>query len=80
MYMSLNGDHWGSSIVCLTAKSPEGPWTYQGPVVFSGFQGTFEHNGLLLQKTGSILTWRLQQEKRLCRSVIMWGQLGKLLA
>lgn len=45
MYMSLNGDHWGSSIVCLTAKSPEGPWTYQGPVVFSGFQGTFEHNG-----------------------------------
>ena len=45
MYMSLNGDHWASSIVCFTSKKVEGPWTYQGPVVFSGFQGTYEHNG-----------------------------------
>lgn len=44
MYMSLNGDHWCSSIVCFTSDDLEGPWVYQGPVVFSGFQGTFVHN------------------------------------
>lgn len=43
MYMSLNGDHWCSSIVCFTSDDLEGPWAYQGPVVFSGFQGTFAH-------------------------------------
>ena len=44
MYMSLNGDHWCSSIVCFTSDDLEGPWVYQGPVVFSGFQGTFARN------------------------------------
>ena len=44
MYMSLNGDHWCSSIVCLAADNIEGPYIYQGPVVFSGFQGTYAHN------------------------------------
>ena len=39
MYMSINGANWCSSIVCLTSNSPEGPWMYQGPVVFSGFAG-----------------------------------------
>ena len=44
MYMSLNGDHWCSSIICFVSDNIEGPWTYQGPVVFSGFQGTYAHN------------------------------------
>ena len=44
LYMSLNGDHWCSSIVCFTSDNIEGSWVYQGPVVFSGFQGTYEHN------------------------------------
>ena len=44
MYMSLNGDHWGSSIVCFISDNIEGPFVYQGPVVFSGFQGTYAHN------------------------------------
>ena len=44
MYMSLNGDHWCSSIVCFVSDNIEGPWTYQGPVVFSGFQGSYAHN------------------------------------
>lgn len=44
MYMSLNGDNWCSSIVCFASDSPQGPWIYQGPVVFSGFNGTFKHN------------------------------------
>ena len=45
MYMSINGDHWASVIVCMTSDSPQGPWIYQGPVVFSGFQGSYAHNG-----------------------------------
>ena len=44
MYMSLNGDNWCSSIVCFVSDNIEGPWIYQGPVVFSGFQGSYAHN------------------------------------
>ena len=44
MYMSLNGANWCSSIVCFVSDNIEGPWVYQGPVVFSGFQGTYAHN------------------------------------
>lgn len=45
MYMSINGDNWASSIVCFTSDNVEGPWKYQGPVVFSGFLGKYAHNG-----------------------------------
>ena len=38
MYMSVNGDAWFSSIVLLTADNIEGPYTYQAPVVISGFK------------------------------------------
>ena len=38
MYLSLNGDNWHSAIVLLTADKKEGPYTYQAPIVFSGFQ------------------------------------------
>ena len=44
MYMSLNGENWCSSIVCFVSDNIEGPWVYQGPVVFSGFQGSYVHN------------------------------------
>ncbi len=37
MYMSINGDDWNSAIVLLTADEITGPYTYIGPVVFSGF-------------------------------------------
>ncbi len=37
MYYSLNGAKWNSSIVLLTADEVEGPYCYQGPVVFTGF-------------------------------------------
>lgn len=37
MYMSVNGDHWHSVIVLLTASAITGPYVYQGPVTFSGF-------------------------------------------
>ena len=39
MYLSLNGDNWASVIILLTAPSATGPFTYQGPVVMSGFTG-----------------------------------------
>ena len=38
MYMSLNGDSWRSVIALLTSDKITGPYVYQGPVVFSGFQ------------------------------------------
>lgn len=37
MYLSLNGATWNSAIILLTADDIEGPYVYQGPVVFSGF-------------------------------------------
>lgn len=39
MYLSLNGDNWASVIIMLTADSPKGPFTYQAPIVFGGFNG-----------------------------------------
>ncbi len=40
MYLSLNGAKWNSAVILLTADSIEGPYVYQGPVVFSGFSTT----------------------------------------
>ncbi len=37
MYLSINGPKWNSSIILLTSASIQGPYRYQGPVVFSGF-------------------------------------------
>lgn len=36
MYMSIDGDNWCSVICLLTADDIEGPYTYQGNVVYSG--------------------------------------------
>ena len=36
-YLSLNGDNWASVIILMTGDSPVGPFTYQAPIVFSGF-------------------------------------------
>ena len=38
MYLSINGDHWYSSIIMLTSDRIEGPYRYQAPVVMSGFR------------------------------------------
>ncbi|MCM1183953.1 MAG: glycoside hydrolase family 43 protein [Roseburia sp.] len=53
MYMSVNGDDWNSVIVMLTADSIEGPYTYGGPVVYSGFN-TDSHN-VALTDVGQVL-------------------------
>lgn len=37
MYMSVNGPNWNSSIALATADSIEGPYTYVGTVIYSGF-------------------------------------------
>lgn len=37
MYMSVNGDNYYSSIAMATADSIDGPYTYAGTVVYSGF-------------------------------------------
>lgn len=38
MYLSVNGDNWHSSIVLCTADDIDGPYTYQGTIVYSGFE------------------------------------------
>ena len=37
-YLSLNGPTWNSCIILLTADHIEGPYVYQGPVVYTGFR------------------------------------------
>ncbi len=37
MYLSLNGPRWNCVIILLTSPNITGPFVYQGPVVFSGF-------------------------------------------
>lgn len=44
LYFSINGDKWKSSIVLLTASNINGPYEYQGPVVFSGFEAASSAN------------------------------------
>jgi len=41
LYMSLNGATWNSAIVLMTSDKIEGPYVYQGPVVFSGFSTAY---------------------------------------
>ena len=38
-YLSINGDNWASVVVLMTADKPEGPYTYESPIVFGGFNG-----------------------------------------
>jgi len=40
MYLSLNGPRWNSTIILLTSNAIEGPYVYQGPVVYTGFRNT----------------------------------------
>ena len=37
MYLSVNGQVWNSSFVLCTADNIDGPYTYQGTIVYSGF-------------------------------------------
>jgi arabinan endo-1,5-alpha-L-arabinosidase len=36
-FLSLNGDNWASVIILMTGDSPVGPFTYEAPIVFGGF-------------------------------------------
>lgn len=40
VYLSANGDNWKSNIVLLTADSIDGPYTYEGSIVYGGFDET----------------------------------------
>jgi len=37
-YLSANGDTWKSNIVLLTSDSANGPFTYEGSIVYGGFE------------------------------------------
>ncbi|MBP3249236.1 MAG: family 43 glycosylhydrolase [Ruminococcus sp.] len=44
MYLSVNGQVWNSSIVLCTADKVEGPYSYQGTIVYSGFTNNAVNN------------------------------------
>ena len=44
MYLSINGQVWNSSIVLCTSDKIEGPYTYQGTIVYSGFTNNAVNN------------------------------------
>ncbi len=44
MYLSVNGQVWNSSIVLCTADNIDGPYTYQGTIVYSGFTNNAVNN------------------------------------
>ena len=45
LYFSENGDDWLSSIVLLTSSKIEGPYEYQGTVVYSGMDNSSSGDG-----------------------------------
>ncbi len=44
MYLSINGQVWNSSVVLCTADNIDGPYTYQGTIVYSGFTNNATNN------------------------------------
>lgn len=44
MYLSVNGQVWNSSIVLCTSDKIDGPYTYQGTIVYSGFTNNAVNN------------------------------------
>lgn len=44
MYLSVNGQVWNSSVVLCTADQIDGPYTYQGTIVYSGFTNNAVNN------------------------------------
>ena len=70
MYLSINGFKWNSSIILLTADQINGPYMYQGPVIFSGFNVTSEAGT-------SYKTWNSPSANRpACRPDTMWAATG----
>lgn len=76
MYLSLNGDNWASVIILLTADSPTGPFTYQGPVVFSGFNGqTYSGKSISYKNTDLETVLGPQTSLPLRYNTNAWGNL-----
>lgn len=44
MYLSVNGQVWNSSVVLCTADNIDGPYSYQGTIVYSGFTNNAKNN------------------------------------
>ncbi len=76
MYMSLNGDNWASVIVLLTADKPTGPFTYQAPIVFGGFNGqTYSGKSVDYKKTDLELVLGQQTSLPSRYKTTAWGNL-----
>ena len=44
MYLSVNGQVWNSSVVLCTSDKIDGPYSYQGTIVYSGFTNGSTNN------------------------------------
>lgn len=76
MYLSLNGDYWASVIIMLTADSPSGPFTYQAPIVFSGFNGqTYSSKSVSYKNTDLELVLGEQTSLPARYNTATWGNL-----
>ena len=74
MYLSLNGDNWASVIVMLTADSPTGPFTYQAPIVFGGFNGqTYSGKSVSYKDTDLQLVLGTQSSLPARYNTTKWG-------
>ena len=60
-YLSLNGDNWASVIILMTGDSPVGPFTYEAPIVFGGFNN-YSYSGKKVdyKNTDLELVWGTQ--------------------
>lgn len=76
MYLSLNGDNWASVIIMLTADNPSGPFTYQAPIVFSGFNGqTYSSKSVSYKNTDLELVLGEQSSLPARYNTATWGNL-----
>lgn len=63
-YLSLNGDNWASVVVLMTSDKITGPYTYQAPIVFGGFDGQ-THSGKKVNYKDTDLELVLGEQKSL---------------
>ena len=92
MYLSINGQNANCSIVLLTSDNIEGPYLYEGPVVFSGFNigssQTYKYTDLEIAlgtqaslpsryAVGSLSGWR-QRWPNAIDPCVFYDQSGKL--
>lgn len=75
MYLSLNGDYWASVIILMTSDKPTGPFKYETPIVFGGFNNvSYSGKKVDVTKTDmSIVTGSKTLPSRFSSAGSKWG-------